>query len=198
MRSEFRAFLLFIGLSASLPLGGCARTMLEASIADTHGGADVTSELDFWDALAMQDAVSNRDALHALLLTFDLLSESDADHEEMEEADANAEPPAGFDAELTTARQRGWIGATDALIANETAQVGWMARAICIEAGIEGGVNMRLFGPIPRYALRELTYEGLMGSKSENQALSGLELMATIGRIGDRRTGLASAPRQDF
>ncbi len=198
MRSEFRAILLLIGLSASLQLCGCTRTMLEASIADTYGGADVTSELDFWDELAMQDAVSNRDALHALLLTFEVLPESDADHEEMEEADADAEPSAGFDAELAIARQRGWIGANEALIANETAQIGWMARAMCIEAGIEGGVNMHLFGPIPRYALRELNYEGLMGSKSENQALSGLELMATIGRIQDRRTGLVSAPRQDF
>lgn len=106
--------------------------------------------------------------------------------------------PFAFDAKVALARERGWIAEDAAMIANETARVGWVARAVCLEAGIDGGLSMRLFGPIPRYALRELTYERLLGTKSENQALSGLELIATIGRVQDRRTGLVSAPRQDF
>lgn len=185
-------------LASALLLGGCARTLLDASVADTHGGTDATAELDFWDGLATQNAISNRDALHALLLTFDLLPEAAAESEDNEGDAAGAVSAAGFEAELQMARQRGWFTEDEQPMANETAQAGWIARAICVEADIKGGVNMRLFGPIPRYALRELEWEGLMDRKSENQALSGIELMATIGRVQDRRTGLVSVPRQDF
>lgn len=176
---------------------GCARSVREASVADTLGGVDMMAELDFWDQLAAQDAVTNHDALHALLLTFEFLSEEGAVHEG-ERVGAALQGGADFEAKAGFARSRGWIPAGGTLVADETTQAGWIARAICLEAGIEGGLNMRLFGPVPRYALRELTYERLMGSKSENQALSGLELIATLGRVQDRRTGLVSAPRQDF
>lgn len=199
MRSE--AWLKAFGvaaLAAALLLPACGRTVREASVADTRSALDVTSELDFWDDLAMQDAVTNHDALHALILAFDLLSEAAADHENEGGAEAAAPAPLAFDTKVALARERGWIAEDAVLTANETARVGWVARAVCLEAGIDGGLSMRLFGPIPRYALRELTYERLMGTKSENQALSGLELIATIGRVQDRRTGLVSAPRQDF
>lgn len=198
MRSEMVKALSAGALALALLPTGCTRTLLESSVADAHGGVDATSELDFWDELAMCSAVSNRDALHAMLLTFDLLSDTAAESEDQEGEAAQPDSPAGFEAELQIARQRGWFANDDEPMANETAQAGWIARAICLEAGIEGGVNMRLFGPIPRYALRELEWEGLMDTKSQNQALSGLELMATIGRVQDRRTGLVSVPRQDF
>lgn len=197
MPSEFRTLPTLAALCAALATSGCARTQLDASIADSFGGADMTSELDFWDQLALQNAVSNRDALHALLLTFELLPESGADDEEKRE-DGETAPTGDFETELDIAHRRGWIGPETSLVPNETAQVGWIARAMCMEAGIEGGVNMRLFGPIPRYALRELHHQRLLSSKSENQAISGLELLAAIGRIEDRRTGLVSMPRQDF
>lgn len=176
---------------------GCARTLRESSVADTLGGVDVMTELDFWDELAAEDAVTNHDALHALLLTFGLFAEEGA-VDEGEGEGAVLHGGADFEAKVGLAQLRGWIPAGRDFIAEETAQAGWIARAICLEAGIEGGLNMRLFGPIPRYALRELTYERLMGTKSENQTLSGLELIATVGRVQDRRTGLVSAPRQDF
>jgi len=184
--------------AAMLLTVGCTRTVREASVADTLSAADATTELDFWDELSMQDAVTNHDALHALMLTFGFLTEDGADDEGVEGGDLDDAGPAGFDAKVAFAQQRGWIGADEALIANETAQVGWIARAICLEAGVEGGLSMHLFGPIPRYALRELTYERIMPTKSENQALSGLELIATVSRVQDRRTGLVSAPRQEF
>ncbi len=185
-------------LAAALLAAGCGRTVREASVADTHSALDPTNELDFWDELAMHDAVTNHDALHALMLAFNLLSETPAEGEDEGGAEVAAPAPLAFDAKVALARERGWIEADGVLVANETARVGWVARAICLEAGIDGGLSMRLFGPIPRYALRELTYERLMATKSENQALSGLELIATIGRVQDRRTGLVSAPRQDF
>lgn len=198
MRSDLAKALSAAALACTLLIGGCTRTLLEASVADAHSGTDATAELDFWDGLAMQHAASNRDALHALLLTFHLLPDAAAESEDEEGEAGDAASPAGFEAELQIARQRGWFAEDEEPMPNETGQAGWIARAICIEAGIEGGVNMRLFGPIPRYALRELEWEGLMDRKSENQALSGIELMATIGRVQDRRTGLVSVPRQDF
>ena len=116
----------------------CGRTTLQASVADKHGKAGGTAEMDFWDGLASARAVSNHDALHALLLSFEVKTGD------------------GFAPRLAEAKRRGWV--KDDLVANETAKVGWVARAVCIEAGIQGGLTMRLAGPAPRYAVRELNH----------------------------------------
>lgn len=165
-------------LALLLLLTACARTTLKSSVAETHTGTDATSELDFWDGLAKCPAVSNTDALHALLLS---TAQSGATHEERVKA----------------ARAREWIG-TEALPANETARVGWVARAICLECKIKGGVNMRLFHSPPRYAVRELNYRGWLPNMSEQQTISGLQLIALLGKAEDYRKDITDRPREDL
>ncbi|MBI1849392.1 MAG: hypothetical protein HYR85_03505 [Planctomycetes bacterium] len=151
--------------------GGCARTLVQHSSADAHTRLDATSELDFWDELAQAPAVSNRDALHAIALEYKLLG-------------TGAEP--NFESELRLARERNWVSGSDELVSSETASVGWIARAVCLESGIDGGLTMRLVGPVPRYAVRELAYLGFIPQTSEWQPISGLRLIALLSKAERR------------
>jgi hypothetical protein len=40
-----------------------------------------------------------------------------------------------------------------------------------------------VFGPVPRYAVRELAYRGYLPESSEAQAISGLRLIALLSKV---------------
>jgi hypothetical protein len=130
--------------------------------------------MDFWDGLAVQRAVSNRDAIHALLISFGGRAQG-----------------AGSDwmTELKEARQRGWVEADAELVPNETARVGMVARAVCMEAKIKGGATMRAFGPVERYAVKELNYMGWLPDMTSGQSLSGAQMIAVLSKAEDRIRG---------
>jgi hypothetical protein len=176
MRSEWPAV-----LSAALLAAGCVRTTMERSVAGVHSRVEPTAELDFWDGLALEPAVTNHDALHALALQFSLVEDG-------------ADPR--FADELEIARRRGWVSPSANLAPNETAPAGWIARAVCIESDIRGGFTMRLVGPLPRYALRELAHLGYLPALSESQTLSGLQLMALLTKAEEHRSGETRAPAE--
>ena len=146
-----RSRLLLLALLAT----GCTRTTLQASAVDEHGARDEFVEMDFWDSIAEQRAVSNHDAIHALLLTFATKDYKD------------------YKARLAAAKQRGWIKQDKQPTPNETARIGWIARAVCIEGNIKGGLTMRIFGKGERYATQELNYRGWLPSMTPNQSVSG-------------------------
>lgn len=150
-----------------LLLAACARTTMKTSATERHGGVDAMAEMDFWDALTASKAVTNDEALHALLLGFG--GAGAADHA----------------ARVAEARKREWISRKRDLPANETAAVGWIARAVCREAGIRGGVTMRLFGTGERYAVNELNHKGWLPRMSPNQSLSGMQLIALLSAVED-------------
>jgi hypothetical protein len=145
----------------------CSRTTLSGSVVDEHRGGDEFSEMDFWDGLTEVRAVSNNDALHALLLS--LRGQSAPD----------------YPGRLQEARRRGWVKADDPMPANETARVGMVARAVCIEANIRGGLTMRVFGTSERYAMNELNDRGWLPDMSASQALSGLQLISLLSETED-------------
>jgi hypothetical protein len=165
----------------ALAVVGCARTTLKDSVADTHGGRGGGDELDFWDGAATKPMVSNRDALHALVVSF-VPGDEATDHA----------------AELTIARRRGWVAEGEALPAGESARIGWIARAVCLECGIRGGVTMRVFGAKERYAVRELNYLGWLPEMSTFQAISGAKLIALLGSAEDYRNSAAPRPKEDL
>ena len=142
----------------------CARTTLSGSVSDTHGSAE--AEMDFWDGLEGVRAISNKDAMHALFLTF-------------------GGKAGDFAGRIEEARQRRWLD-DDALPPNETAQVGWIATAVCIETPIKGGLTMRLGGR-DRWAVNELNYLEWLNDMSANQAISGLQLIALLSTVEDHR-----------
>jgi hypothetical protein len=151
-----------------LLLASCARTTMQSSVADEHGGVDEFAELDFWDGLAEVRTVTNRDAVHALLLST-----------------GHARPEGDYAAEVGVARERGWVPEDWDRPANETARVGWIAKAICKEYEIRGGVNMRIFGPRRRFAVNELVWLGLLPQHGTGEALGGLELISLLSNVED-------------
>jgi len=157
-------------LLALLLAAACSRTTFRDSAADRLAAPE--SELDFWDALAERRAVTNSDALHALLLYA-------------------GSPGTGFEERLRSARAKGWVAEGAALPAQESAEAGLVARAVCMEFGVRGGLTMRLFGPSRRYALKELAYLGWLPEMGEGQALSGLQLIALLSAADDHRKGRA-------
>jgi len=158
--------LLFLLAAAS-----CARTKVEHAHSVKHAGSDEFAEMDFWDGVAKERAICNRDALHALILSF-------TDKAAKDDADAVAQ-----------ARERGWISAKEQLVPLETARVGWIAKAVCIETAIKGGVTMRVFGPRERYAVNELNYRRWLANMTPNQAVSGIQLVTLLGFAEDHITG---------
>ena len=158
---------------ALLLIACCGRTSLKQSVVAKHGGTDEFAEMDFWDALAKQRTVCNSDALHALALSFEA------------KPNENALAADG----MATARARGWISDTEQLAPLESARVGWIAKAVCIETGIKGGVTMRVFGPRERYSVNELNYRRWLPSMTPQQTISGMQLMALLGRAEDFRAG---------
>lgn len=160
-------------------LAACTRTTLTASAVDANASRDEFVEMDFWDSVAEQRAVTNHDALHALLLTF---------------ATGNYED---YGARLAAAKERGWIKSDQQPAANETARVGWIARAVCIEGGIKGGLTMRIFGKGERYATQELNYRGWLPSMTPNQAVSGQRLMTLLNEVEDLAEKDPKRPRKE-
>jgi hypothetical protein len=104
----------------------------------------------------------------------------------------------GGDSALATARSRGWISATEELAPLESARVGWIAKAVCIETGIKGGVTMRLFGARERYAVRELNYRSWLNNRSPAQAITGMELLALLSEAEDFLIGAPSTNPEDL
>jgi hypothetical protein len=156
-----------LALVLLLMAAACGRSTLKGSVVDEHTGGDEFAEMEFWDGLAEVRAVSNNDALHALLLGL---------------ADKSAPDYPG---RLQEARTRGWVKKEDPMPANETARVGFVARAVCTEADIEGGLTMRLFGGGERYAVKELNDRGWLPEMSPNQVISGLQLISLLSETED-------------
>lgn len=158
-------------LSALLALAstGCQPYLMPSSAVDTYPKAD--QELDFLAEVEKMNAITNNDAVHAFLL----LQDGD-----------DAQPD--YAARRAEAIRRGWMDRGTSTNANEAARVGWMATAGCLVMQIKGGLSMRVFGPVPRYAVRELIFMEILPLRTENQVLSGSEFVDYLNRL-DRISG---------
>ena len=136
--------------------------------------------MDFWDAVAKVNAVSNHDALHALLLTFEV------------------ETGTHYLARVEAAKSRGWIGRKEELPERETARVGWVAKVVCIETKIKGGATMRVFGPSERYAVHELNHRRWLADMTAQQSITGMQLIALLGEAEDHLTGAPDTNPEDL
>ncbi len=147
---------------------GCARTTVETSLAAAVKAGDVNAELDFWDAIAERAVVCNDEGFHGLLLFSD-----------------GEDRATSYEQRLAAARERGWVADSWSEPGNLAMQRGVLARAVAMHCKIEGGVMMQVLGPTPRYATRELQYMGMMGTGSEQQAVSGREYMGVLSKAQD-------------
>ncbi len=150
-------------------LAGCRPYVMSNSAVDQYPSAD--QEIEFLGAVERMPAVTNNDALHGFILLQD-----------------GSDPCTSYEARVQEGRKRGWFRGGSPQKPNEAAKVGWMATAGCVVMGVEGGVSMRLFGPLPRYATRELVYMEILPLRTENQILTGAEFVDFINRL-DRIAG---------
>ena len=168
----FGGRLLRTGASASLLLllgTGCASSpsIAEPLTAQLAAGTP-DAQMEFWHTLPQRRIASNDEALHALLLFVD-----------------GADPAPDYASRVRTMKDRRMLppdfnGAEAAAVKRGTVAVA-IARAL----EIKGGLSMRLFGPTPRYAVRELQYLNLFPQSSPQQTFSGQELLGIIGRAED-------------
>ena len=122
-------------------------------------------ELEFFAQLDTQAVVTNDDALHALFLFA-----------------TGEDPHDTYEQRLEAARLKGWIPFKNSPPGTESATTGMIAVALTRITGVRGGVTMRLLGPTPRAATRELIYLDVLPDRTEWQALTGAEFIETLGR----------------
>lgn len=154
---------------ALLLLPACARTVVTEPLETNYPPTEAARELAFWHLLPTRSAVSNDEGFHGLLLLAD-----------------GADEAGSYERRVEVLKSRGWLRAGFDEPANLAMQRGTLAAAVCGIIEVRGGVMMRLLGPTPRYATRELAAMGMIpASSSELQAITGLEYMGVISRAQD-------------
>ena len=142
------------------------------SLTAKFGGSEPDAQMDFWHQLTEQPLTSNDDAFHGLLLYMD--------GEDLAET---------YEARVDNLRSRNMLPKGFAEPGDLAVTRGTLAVPIMRLINLKGGVTTRLFGPSPRYALRELMFVGVYPQSSPNQTFSGSEFVGIIGRIEDYQRG---------
>lgn len=178
LRAALGTCLTVAALAGAASVGGCQRSYVPATIDTNYPASDVSKELEFWHELPSRSAVCNDEGLHGLILL------------------ADGEDNAGSYAKrVEIAKERGWVGKNWNEAGNMAMQRGTLASAVCQICKIKGGVMMRLAGPIPRYATRELVFMRIMGDPStENLSITGLEYVGVISKAQDYVTMNGAPP----
>ena len=128
---------------------------------------------------------SNDDAFHGLLLFLD-----------------GDDPAADYAGRVRTLQSRGLLPKSFNQPAEQAVQRGTLAVALVKALDIKGGVMLRLLGPTPRYAVRELVFMELYPPSSPSQTFSGVEFLGIIAKAEDyqrqegavRQAGLQVSP----
>ena len=160
-----------IGMAMSavvLLCGGCQTAHIHSAVLAKYPGNDADSQLSFWHELANRHLTSNDDAFHAILL------------------DAYGRDDAGtYEKRVELLKSKGLLYAGFHHTADDAIRRGDLAVIICNELNIKGGWVMHIFGPVPRYAVRELVYLDIYPPSSPQQTFSGTEFVGVIGKMDD-------------
>jgi len=147
---------------------GCQSASVSSSVDSKFYGNDTNAQLGFWHELAERHVTSNDDAFHGILLYAD-----------------NRDDSKNYDQRVATLKSRGLLAESFSEPANSAVTRGTLAVAIVKLVGIKGGWVMHVFGPTPRYAVKELAYDGIFPPSSPQQTFSGTEFVGIIGKIDD-------------
>jgi hypothetical protein len=164
-------------LLSILLLGGCQSARVERPLTSELGGNEPEQQLEFWHRLAEQPVTSNDDAFHGLLMFLD-----------------GDDPAENYAGRVRALRGRGMLPKGFDQPPEQAVERGTLAVALLKALKIEGGLALRLLGPTPRYAVRELVFVGLYPPSSPQQTFSGTEFLGIIGKAEDyQRRERASA-----
>ena len=167
---------------------GCSafeRTTLD-TIDDTYDPTTVTGQLDFYHALPGRSAVTNDEAFRGVLLFVD-----------------GVDTAQNYDERVQAMKNRGWLRDWYDEPANMLVQRGRLASVLSKAIGVDGGVMYNLTMAAPRYANREMMHLGIMQPGTEQQVVSGLDLLSILGRTEDylvaqALSDLADSPVQEL
>ena len=157
-----------LSLAAAMALVGCSAVTVDESLTQSLGGNEPSVQLEFWHTLNGRPVASNDEALHALLLFIE-----------------GQDPAEDYAARVEIFKQRGLLPQGFAEPADQAVKRGTLAVVLLKLLKIEGGLTLRLFGPVPRYAVRELQYEGIYPPSSPHQTFTGKQFVSLIGRVED-------------
>lgn len=181
MRFDHLALLMFMAGA----LIGCGSAQVAEPLTGTTSGNDEASQLEFYHTLAERNMASNDEAFHALLLFF------------------HGEDPADtYPGRVAALKANGFLPDSYDRPSNLAVTKGDMAVVIVNALDIKGGLTMRVLGPSPRYALKELQQLGLAPpGSSANQTISGSQVLTVIGKMEDYQATHGTAgvlPIPDF
>lgn len=160
-------------LLAALAFAGCQSTHVAKTLPANLYANDGDAQMEFWHSLADAKVTSNDEAFHAILLYVD-----------------QKDPATDYTGRVKALKSRQLIPAQFDRPADEAVTRGTLAVAVCHILKMRGGVMMTVLGPTPRYATRELVYEGVYPPSSEQQTFSGTEFVGVIGKLDDLQNGV--------
>ena len=151
---------------------GCQSSGGGNPLAPELAASDEDAQVEFWHALTDEPVATNDHAFHGLLLYMDGKDGSPDYAARVANLKSRKMLPKDFDQPATAAVRRGTL-----------------AVAILRLLGERGGVTTTLFGPSPRYAVRELMFLNVYPPSTPNQSFSGNEFVGIIGRVEDYQRG---------
>lgn len=156
-------------------MSGCHTAAVSESVASRFGGADPDNTIEFWHQLGDRPVACNDDAFHGLLIYIDGEDKSES-----------------YAARVDILKSRGLLSPRFNAPPTQAVDRGTLAVAIAKSLKIKGGLMMRATGVAPRYAVRELMYEGVYPPSSPNQTFSGAEFLGVMGKMEDWQRGRAA------
>jgi hypothetical protein len=167
-----RMLALVCALALGLSLVGCQRSQVTDGPALDHTPGDTAAEMAFWHDLADRPLTSNNEAFHGLILFIE-----------------GQDPNQSYQDRVIWLMERGYIPQGFPGKANDAVERGTVASIVCQILKIKGGLTMRVIGPHPRYALRELVSLRIMQPGSTQQGMSGIEFVGIMGRAEEYQEG---------
>ncbi|MEM1423866.1 MAG: hypothetical protein AAGH64_07665 [Planctomycetota bacterium] len=158
-------------LASAALLAGCARTVVVEPQDTAYDPNDVDAQLDFWHELPGRSAITNDEGVHGVILLVE-----------------GVDTTGSWENRLAYLDERGWL--PDELRdddPNVAMRRGVFASVLARALDIDGGVMFELTDASPRYAYRELVYQGLMPAGSDQMALDGVDFLGVISKSEDRR-----------
>jgi hypothetical protein len=154
---------------------GCAAPRMGKPLPAAVAGSEPEAQLEFWHALADEPIASNDAAFHGLLLYADGKDDARDYAGRVATLKARKMLPGNFNEPAEAAVRRGVLAVAILRVVQE-----------------RGGLTMRVIGPMPRYAVRELQFMGLYPPSTPNQSFSGNEFLGIIGKLEDYQRGDAA------
>jgi hypothetical protein len=158
---------------------GCQSATVQTSVTAKFSDNTTDSQLSFWHELADRHVTSNDDAFHGLLLYVDSHDNSKT-----------------YDDRVAALKAKGLLSSSFSQPADLAVTRGTLAVAICKLLHLRGGIMMHITGPIPRYAVKELVYDGIFPPSSPQQTFSGTEFVGIIGKLDDYQSASAEVAAQ--